>query len=57
MATQYKIVHSTHHEEFEKEVMQALADGWKLVGGVTTSVAIHYDNSFEYSWAQAVTKG
>jgi len=57
MAQQYKVVHATNHESFEKEVEELLAVGWKLVGGLTTSVATHYDNTFEYSWAQALTKG
>lgn len=56
MAQQYKVIHATHHESFEKEVEQYLADGWQLVGGLATAVAIHYDNTFEWSWAQAVTK-
>jgi hypothetical protein len=56
MAIQYKVVHATDHETFEKEVEEYLANGWQLVGGLTTSVAVHYDNTFEYSWAQALTK-
>jgi hypothetical protein len=56
MATQYKVIHATHHETFEKEVEEYLAKGWELVGGLTTSVATHADFTFEYSWAQAIVK-
>ena len=56
MATQYKVLHSTHHETFEKEVEEYLAQGWELVGGLSTAVAVHYDNTFEWSWAQAMIK-
>lgn len=56
MATEYKLIHSTHHETFEQDVTQHLADGWVLIGGVSTAVAIHYDNTFEWTWSQAMTK-
>ena len=51
---QYRVIHSTNITEFENEVIEHLSQGWELVAGVSTSVAIHYDNTFEYSYAQAM---
>lgn len=37
MKSRYHVVWSTNLEEFEKEVISHVADGWSFVGGVSMS--------------------
>lgn len=45
--TDYKLIIASKREEFEKLVKQALNEGWKCQGGVSTH---------DFFYSQAVTK-
>ena len=48
----YKVIESYDKDRLEKEVMKAIQDGWKPLGGISISMIV---NNRETRYAQAVT--
>jgi hypothetical protein len=52
---QYQVIESRDRETVEELVNEALAEGWKLQGGVSASLAVD-QGRYDYYYAQALIK-